>query len=178
MQRTALLVLGIWLLGAGLAEAQGIPEGTFASSKEGCTKLQGKTAAQLGEDLDFVVLTKKGLTGYEQMCDFVNVIARNATSWVATAFCDEAGYTYPDLVAIAQKADGTLRVTRMTDLTQQGASGTDDSSDATDDQETSGDQTTAKLPSASGATDEGAATDQQAGDDTLNAYVPCQNVKQ
>jgi hypothetical protein len=30
---------------------------TYASTKEGCTKPQSKTAAKLGEDLDFYVLT-------------------------------------------------------------------------------------------------------------------------
>ena len=54
------------------------------------------------------------------MCDFVSVSARDAKSWVATAFCDELGYTYPDLFSIKQKDDGRLNVTRITDLTQQG----------------------------------------------------------
>jgi hypothetical protein len=59
--------------------AQGLPEETYASRKEGCAKLQSKTAAELGTELDFYVLTGKGLTGYQQACDFVNV----------TAHCDE-----------------------------------------------------------------------------------------
>jgi hypothetical protein len=50
-------LLGLWLLGTESAFAQGLPEGTYASTKEGCTKLQSKTAAKLGEDLDFYVLT-------------------------------------------------------------------------------------------------------------------------
>ena len=40
--------------------------------------------------------------------------ARNATSWLATAFCEEPGYSYPDLFAILQKQNGDLSVTRMT----------------------------------------------------------------
>ena len=114
MHRTALLAFGVWLASAGLAAAQGLPEGTFASSKEGCAKLKQKTAAELGEDLDFTVLSKTGVTANLQRCDFVTVTARNATSWLATAFCEEPGYAYPDLFAIVQKENGDLSVTRMT----------------------------------------------------------------
>ena len=121
MRHTVFGIVGIWLVSAGAVMAQGLPEGTYASSKEGCAKLEAKTTADLGDDFDFYVLTGKGLMGYEQACDFVNVSAHNAMSWVATAFCDEQGYTYPDLFSIAQKDEGTLAVTRLTDLTQQGA---------------------------------------------------------
>ena len=84
MRCTALLVTGIWLLSAGPLAAQSLPDGTFASSKEGCAKLKTKTPAELGEDLDFTVVSKAGLTGYQQRCDFLNVTAHNATSWLAT----------------------------------------------------------------------------------------------
>src|SRR5512147_1819746 len=119
MRHALLLVTGL-MLAAGPVQAQTpdstLPEGTFASTKEDCALLATKTPAELGEGLDFEVLTKKGLIGYQQVCDFVNVFARDAKSWVATAFCDEAGYTYPDLFSIKQKDDGKLNVTRITDL--------------------------------------------------------------
>jgi hypothetical protein len=121
MGRIATLGFAFCLLGAGTVSAQDLPEGTFASSPEGCSKLQTKTVSELGEDLDFQVLTKKGLTAYQQSCDFVNVFGHDATSWVTTAFCDEAGYSYPDLFSIKQKESGKLNVTRSTDLTQQGS---------------------------------------------------------
>ena len=111
MKRTALWMIALWLTASSPVFAQGLPDGTFASTKEGCTKLVSKTPAELGEEFDFEVLTKKGLTGYQQVCDFVNVFAHDAKSWVATAFCDEAGYTYPDLFSIKQKDDGKLNVT-------------------------------------------------------------------
>src|SRR5512147_3352368 len=115
MRHALLLATGLMLAAAGSALAQtpsnALPEGTFASTKEDCALLATKTPAELGEGLDFEVLTKKGLIGYQQACDFVNVFARDAKSWVATAFCDEAGYTYPDLFSIKQKDDGKLNVT-------------------------------------------------------------------
>jgi hypothetical protein len=178
MRRTVLAMLGAWLLSAAVAQAQGLPEGTYASTQEGCTKLAAKTMTELGDDFDFYVLTSKGLTGYEQACDFVNVSARNATSWVATAFCDEASYTYPDLFAIAQKEEGKLAVTRLTDLTQQHSyepPPDSESPEATDQGETSDDAGAAQEPS----TEEGAAAaDQTAAADQVSTYVRCQNVKQ
>jgi hypothetical protein len=46
MHRAILLGLGVWLAAAGVALAQGLPEGTFASSKEGCAKLKDKTVTE------------------------------------------------------------------------------------------------------------------------------------
>ena len=174
MKRTALLTLGVWLLGTGLAAAQGLPEGIFASSKAGCTKLQNKTPAELGEGLDFTVLSKTGVIGYLQRCDFVNVTAHNATSWLATAFCEESGYTYPDLFAIAQKEGGELNVTRLTSQQETYEGAADDSSANADDLDPSEADRDDKA-----GTDHGAATgDQAADDDEQNAYVRCDHVKQ
>ncbi len=73
MHRAALLGLGVWLAAAGVALAQGLPEGTFASSKEGCAKLKEKTVTELGQDLDFTVFSKTGVSANAQRCDFVSV---------------------------------------------------------------------------------------------------------
>jgi hypothetical protein len=118
LARAACALAALWLLGAGVAKAQDFPEGTFATDSEACAKLAAKTPAELGDDLDFQVISKKGLVAFQQICDFVSVVAHDASSWVATAFCDEAGYTYPDLFSIKQRGDGRLNVTRVTDLTQ------------------------------------------------------------
>ncbi len=114
MRRAVLLGLGVWLAAAGVALAQGLPEGTFASSKEGCAKLKDKTVTELGQDLDFSVFSKTGVSANAQRCDFVSVTPHNATSWLATAFCEEPGFTFPDVFAIVQKPTGDLSVTRMT----------------------------------------------------------------
>ena len=119
MQRIAPWMIAAWLIGASPALAQGLPDGTFASTKEGCAKLVSKTPAELGADLDFSVLSKAGVITYLQRCDFVSVAPHDAKSWVATAFCDEQGYVYPDLFAIAEREGGKLSVTRVTDLTQE-----------------------------------------------------------
>ena len=179
MQRIATWMISAWLTGLSQALAQGLPDGTFASSKEGCAKLVSKTPAELGADLDFSVLSKAGVTTYLQRCDFVSVVPHDAKSWVATAFCDEQGYVYPDLFAIAEREGGKLSVTRVTDLTQESSEGpADDSSSSADDLDPSeldrdqdqtsgdskspGDQSDIETPSAS---------------DAFNTYVHCENVK-
>lgn len=180
MGRGVLIASALWLLGAGVALAQvapvsSLPEGTFASEPEGCTKLETKTPAELGEELDFEVLTSKGVVGYQQLCDFVNVLARDGKSWIATAFCEESGYTYPDLFSIKQKDDGTLNVTRITDLTQQGGyeanpltqSGETESPDQPEDAEEEADES---------SSDQSAPV--EAAPESYASFVKCQNVKQ
>lgn len=181
MGRAALLASALWLLGSGLAQAQALPgnslpEGTYASEPEACAKLEAKTPAELGEDFDFEVLTKKGLAGYQQACDFVNVFGRDATSWVATAFCEESGYSYPDLFSIKQKNDGTLNVTRVTDLTQRG--GDDAQSDSGESDAPGGPEAGGK-PAAGDQPAEGkdAAPDDETASESYSTFVKCAKVK-
>jgi len=174
MGRAAMLASGLFLFSVNLAWAQelpanNLPEGTFAT-EDGCNKLAAKTPTELGEDFDFEILTKKGHLAYQQACDFVNVYTHDATSWVATAFCDELGYTYPDLFSIKQKADGRLGVTRLTDLTNQGSNASSTESDTED--------LSSNEPKASGDRKSGqaAAEDEQAAEST-STFAKCQNVK-
>jgi hypothetical protein len=175
MHRTAQLMMAIWLLGTSTLAAQGLPEGTFASSKEGCAKLKTKTPAELSEGLDFTVVSKTGFTGYQQQCDFVNVTARNATSWLATAYCEEQGYAYPDLFAIAQKQGGNLSVTRLATQQDTYEGAADDDQELTDQDIDPSEPDANKKAGTNGA--EASAEDQPAGDD-LNTYVRCDSVKQ
>ena len=172
----AAIAAGLFLFSANLAWAQelpanSLPEGTFAS-EDGCNKLAAKTPAELGEDLDFEILTKKGLLANQQACDFVNVYTHDATSWVATAFCDEGGYTYPDLFSIKQKADGRLNVTRFTDLTDQSSTGSPNDS-GTEDSESSDKPKGSGDSSKSG---QAAPEDKQAAESN-STFAKCQNVK-
>jgi hypothetical protein len=94
---------------------------------------------------------------------------------VATAFCDEAGYTYPDLFSIKQKDDGKLNITRITDLTQQGgydASAQTDTgeSDAPEQSAASAEPGTAGEPGKQGA-------DEQSASESYSAFVKCEHVK-
>jgi hypothetical protein len=176
MTRVLLVMAGLAMLGAAPATAQDIPEGTFASSKEGCDRLATNTPDQLGENFDFHIITKTGSAAYGQSCDFVNVTARNATSWLATAFCDDEGYIYPDLFAIAQKEDGTLSVTRSTDAgpvdaLEEPADGEDLPADDLDPAELGNDRA-----AASKRQDETASAFETSG--AFNTYIRCDKVKE
>jgi hypothetical protein len=179
MRSALLLATGLWLAGAGSVLPQApdstLPEGTFASTKEDCALLATKTPSELGEEFDFEVLTKKGLVGYQQVCDFVNVFAHDGKSWVATAFCEEAGYTYPDLFSIKQKDDGRLNVTRITDLTQQGgydASAQSDTGETDAPEESGGAGATGDHSGGPSQT-----LDQPAASESYSAFVKCDTVK-
>ena len=177
MHRAVLLGLGVWLAAAGVALAQGLPEGTFASSKEGCAKLKDKTVTELGQDLDFTVFSKTGVSANEERCDFVNVTPHNATSWLATAFCQEPGFTFPDLFAIVQKQTGELSVTRMT-VQQDSSDETDDESAAFPDDLDPSEVDRPKTgdnPTAAG--DDGADAGASAEDEDPNAFFRCESVK-
>lgn len=177
MVRTPLLAIGIVLAWTGAATAQGLPEGTFASTKDGCDQLKQKTAAELGDRRDFTILTKADINAGVQHCDFVTVTARNATSWLAAAFCEEPGYSYPDLFTILQMKDGDLRVTRMTvqqpsyDQTEEEPSLSDDDLDPSEigrDASAGGDM---PMPG------EAAGSEAGADNDSLNTYFRCDSVK-
>jgi hypothetical protein len=174
MTRAVLLGVGLWLATAGMAQAQApenpLPEGTFASTKDDCAKLATKTPTEIGDEMDFEVLTKKGLIGYRQVCDFVSVSARDAKRWVATAFCDESGYTYPDLFSIKQREDGRLSVTRITNLTQQGGY---DASAQSDPSESDAPEQSAGAP----AGEDQSQTLDDAASESYSAFVKCDTAK-
>ena len=123
------------------------------------------------------MLSKSGVTGYLQRCDFISVTARNATSWLATAFCEDAGYAYPDLFAIVQKPSGDLSVTRITTQQDSYEGAADDASVLADDLDPSDVDQNAEADD-SPAPDEGAATETETATDGFNAYVRCETVKQ
>ena len=178
MHRAALLGLGMWLAAACGALAQGLPEGTFASSKDGCAKLKEKTVTELGQDLNFTVFSKTGVSANAQRCDFVSVSPRNATSWLATAFCEEPGYAFPDVFAIVQKKTGDLSVTRMT-VQQDSYDETEDESSAfADDLDPSEmDKPEPEEGDKTAGGDDGATAEGSADEEDLNAFFRCDSVK-
>lgn len=177
MRRAVLLGLGVWLAAAGVARGQGLPEGTFASSKEGCAKLKDKTVTELGQDLDFSVFSKTGVSANAQRCDFVSVTPHNATSWLATAFCEEPGFAFPDVFAIVQKSPSELNVTRMT-VQQDSYDETDDESAAfADDMDPSEMDRPKVEDNETAGGDAGVDAGASAEDEDPDAFFRCESVK-
>jgi hypothetical protein len=180
MRLIALVVLGGCLLVAEPAMSQGLPDGVYASTESGCAKLKQKTAAELGEELDFFVFGKTSITSYLQKCDFVHVTARNQTSWVVTAFCEESNFVYPDVLAVAQKEGGNLKVTRLTEVVQQESYDdelADEAAGLADDMDPSELDNNESDVTSDQFAEEGAGSD-DAADDGVGTYFRCGDVKQ
>lgn len=117
------LVLFALMSGAALAaDTAGLPDGTFASTEEGCKQLETTPAAAL-KDFDFQIFDKDGVTSTDTKCSFVTATKRDDKSWLATAFCEQQDFSYPDVASIEMLDGGRLRITMLTDI--QSASPTD-----------------------------------------------------
>ena len=76
------------------------------SSEEGCAALNKKDV-----EGDFIYLSATGFEGYEFNCEFVQVYPRKELpGFVAVAFCEEPGFSYPGLFSIIQLTDTTIWV--------------------------------------------------------------------
>ena len=62
---------------------------------------------------------RSGLSTYAFHCDFLQVLPHPELPWhVATAFCEEPGYQYPDLILFAEQPDGSMTVISQSGLLQ------------------------------------------------------------
>jgi hypothetical protein len=174
IRRVVPLALGLSLHATGLSAAEELPEGTFASDIKSCAVLETKTPAELGEELNFQILSKKGLIAHQQTCDFVTVTPHKAGMWLATAICDELGYNYPDLFSIKQKDEGRLNVTRLTDLTQEGGEAPAEGSDE-DKQPSDGAEVTPDITGPDPGVGEPPA--EEPPPESYSTFVKCPNVK-
>lgn len=129
------LCAGIGLLAmsgaVSAAEQTDLPSGTFASSEEGCKQLEMTPAAQL-KDYDFEIFTSKGVVSADSRCDFLSVTARDDKSWIATAFCEQPSFSYPDMISVQKIDDQKLRVTKLTEIESDSGVATDLPPDETD----------------------------------------------
>lgn len=89
----------------------------YVSTPDACAALQSK-GVEAFNDLDFTALTfKDGIQGMEFHCDFYDVKARpNSSAVLVEAICEEPGFMYPDLIAIAPWDDKTIQVSSSYDL--------------------------------------------------------------
>jgi len=95
-------------------QAQDVPafDGIFASSEAGCE------AVAAGGDLispDFTIFEPtKGISTMDFHCDFVDIKQNGTSGWyVATAFCEEPGFQYPDMFTFTQNPGGDVMVTTL-----------------------------------------------------------------
>lgn len=117
MRKAAItLACMVSISGAALAaDSAGLPDGTFASTEDGCKQLE-KTPVSKLKDYDFQIFNKDGVTTTDTKCSFVAVTKHDDKSWLASTFCAQQDFSYPDMASIEKLADGKLRVTMLTDV--------------------------------------------------------------
>jgi hypothetical protein len=102
------------LAGTATLQAQeGFLQGAYFSAPEACALArEGGTTSAIEEG--HLLLTATGILGYEYHCDFVETHkARHGPNWLAAALCEEPGVAFPDLLAIAPRAEGSVEVSSL-----------------------------------------------------------------
>jgi hypothetical protein len=96
LRAACLALLSLLLMQPAIAQEDFI-KGVY-SSAEGCAALNKKDA-----EGDFIYLSATGFEGYEFNCQFVQVYPRKELPGsVAVAFCEEPGFSYPELFSVIQ----------------------------------------------------------------------------
>lgn len=89
--------------------------GVYAETPELCAKARGEGLGAVLEGGN-VVLSARGIDGYEYHRDFIQVVKGTRTpGHVVLALCEEPGYAFPDTMAIFPRAEGQLQLTAQGD---------------------------------------------------------------
>jgi hypothetical protein len=103
----------ILLTSSVAAAAQDFPEGVYLASPEHCDAARKSGIESVFEQGE-LMLTTRGLDGYEYSCEFVGITkAKVSTGWLVTALCEEPGYAFPEMIAIMPRGEGELELTSM-----------------------------------------------------------------
>lgn len=171
-------VVAFALPGAAMAvDPAGMPDGTFASTEEGCKQLE-KTPPTKLTGYDFEIFTNGGLQTEDSRCDFVNVLKRDDKGWVATAFCEQQDFSYPDVISVQRLDDERLRITKLTEVEPEPGADPEIPPDETDNTSASSNEIDTLEPRAdqpAEGTDDTGSTDDMA---NVNVFFACRNVAQ
>ena len=93
------------------AAAQQPIEGVYLKTVELCDAAKANGIESVLEQGE-LVLGARGFEGYEFNCAFVQSLpVTRSPGWIVTAFCEEPGYAYPELLAIMSRSEGSVDVT-------------------------------------------------------------------
>lgn len=117
MRRTILL-LSLVLAGPALAEdadpAASIIDGVYMADAEQCARAKTEGVEAVAADGNLVLHAGK-IESVEYHCEFVDVKAVGDVALVVTAYCEEPGYAFPDLLTIMKREEGRLEITSVRD---------------------------------------------------------------
>lgn len=117
----SLVVVGL-LLVAGAARAEDSPsnpaaaliDGVYLSTAELCEQAKADGIDAVAAEGNLVLNAEK-LQSVEYHCDFVDVRPSGDYAVVVTAYCEEPGAAYPDVMAITRRQENQLEITSVRD---------------------------------------------------------------
>ncbi len=117
MRRHLLLPL-ILLVSPALAEETDPPatiiDGIYMNDSDLCARAKAEGVEAVAADGNLVLHSGK-IESVEYHCDFVDVKQAGENALVVTAFCEEPGYAFPDLLTIMKREEGRLEITSVRD---------------------------------------------------------------
>ena len=82
--------------------ADGFVQGVWLKTEEQCA-LAKKSGIDAVFDAGDLALTAQGIEGLEFNCEFIDIRkASRAPGWLVTAFCQEPGYAFPDVLSVTE----------------------------------------------------------------------------
>src|SRR5687767_8271332 len=77
-------------------------KGVWAQSEALCAQAKKDGVPAIAEAGN-TVLTARGIESIEYNCEFINITrVKLAPGWVVTAFCQEPGYAFPDVLSVVE----------------------------------------------------------------------------
>lgn len=109
-----LLVLSSPALAEDPDPSAAIIDGVYLNDPALCDRAKSEGVEAVAADGN-VVLHPGKLESVEYHCEFVDVKTVGDNALVVTAYCEEPGYAFPDLMTIIRREEGKLEITSVRD---------------------------------------------------------------
>ena len=96
------------------AAAEALIKGVYLSSLELCAQAK-KDGVETVADEGNIVLHDNRMESVEYHCDFLDVKVAAETGLLVSAYCEEPGMAFPDLLTITQRGEGELEIFSVRD---------------------------------------------------------------
>ncbi|MFZ1680530.1 MAG: hypothetical protein WAT70_05875 [Rhizobiaceae bacterium] len=96
------------------AFAEGLIDGVYMQSEELCVRARAEGLETVAGDGN-LVLSPGRIESVEYHCQFVDVKSAGDHGEIATAWCEEPGFAFPDLLSITRRTENTLEIASVRD---------------------------------------------------------------
>lgn len=105
--------------------AEGLIDGVYMQSEELCARARAEGLETVAGDGN-LVLSPGRIESVEYHCQFLDVKAASDYGEVATAWCEEPGFAFPDLISLTRRSEGEIETASVRDRPEEasGNSGT------------------------------------------------------